>query len=563
MSNSENKNFKTFKLNNNYTFEAYIPDNVNSDTKIIVYEHGDGGYTSDWNRFLPQLESGACNAIVIHADRKYTTDLAACVASQYNIEMDNVIPVGFSGGGVYACYSAADIASQSTSGEPNLAVLLEGSCPVYYLEGQGAVDAYKNNNTVFLYFENDSGYQQTQYAKAMAEKGVNVLIFEDYVANGHTDISASFITSGLLDFTIGEGSLPERYVIKAYDAEKGWYIVDPSTITNLNSIYNLFGLETGTVVELKNYTLADLSKLEDLTLSSSQKDLEGYLNSIRGAIRSTSISTAGMAGGFSSTTMMPSQVPAVVSRYIESTTSFLSKLANETDQFAMIGESIKSMDFNLEREAKEINNIDIVSAVYGSSSQTTTDATDTETNTDSDVVATLNDVIKENTTSNTTSWAAASTITNSTTGSSTTSSTTYTGSNYVGSYTSGSSDSANTVSEIVEEKTGKLYEFNDYEDVVTNDERLVIECSEGYKIVVHNENGNITGVEHYYDFGTESNANNMLASIKAEYEDKYFFEEVLQEGQYIKVILNNDVYKDYTISGLEELYSKVNGYTKV
>lgn len=545
---------KSFTLENGYSFEAYVPNNVNSDTKIIIYEHGNDGYTSDWNRFMPQFNNGSCNAIVIHADRKYTTDLAACVASQYNIDMDNAIPVGFSGGGVYACYSAADIASQSTSGEPNLAVLLEGSCPFYYLEGQGAVDAYKNNNTVFLYFENDSGYQQTQYAKAMAESGVNVLIFEDYVANGHTDISGSFITSGLLDFTIGEGSLPERYVIKAYDKDKGWYIVDPSTITNINSIYNLFGLESGTVVELKNYTLADLTKLEDLTLNSSQKDLESYLNSIRGAIRSTSISTAGIAGGFSSTTMMPSQVTAVVSRYVESTTSFLSKLANETDQFAMIGESIKSMDFNLERVAKEINNIDIVSAVYGSSSQTTKEVPGTEANVDSDVVATINDAIKDSTT-NSTSWAAASAVANSTT----TPSAPYSS----GSYNFGNSTSTNIVNEVVEEKNEKLYEFNDYDNIITNNERLVIECSEGYKIVVHNENGNITGVEHYYDFDTESNANNMLASIKEKYEDKYFFEEVMQDGQYVKVILNKDVYKDYTISGLEELYSNVNGYTKV
>ncbi|MGN1372170.1 MAG: hypothetical protein ACI4XM_07855 [Candidatus Coprovivens sp.] len=546
---------KNFTLENGYSFEAYIPNNVNSDTKIIIYEHGDGGYTSDWDRFTPQFNSGLCNAIVIHADRKYTTDLAACVASQYNINIDNAIPVGFSGGGVYACYSAADIASQSTSGEPNLAVLLEGSCPFYYLESQGVVDAYKNNNTVFLYFENDSGYQQTQYAKAMAESGVNVLIFEDYVANGHTDISASFITSGLLDFAIGEGALPERYVIKAYNKDEGWHIVDPSTITNIDLIYNLFGLETGTVVELTNYTLADLAKLKDLTLNSSQKDLERYLNGIRGAIRSTSISTAGITGGFSSTTMMPSQVPAIVSRYIESTTSFLSKLANETDQFAMIGESIKRMDFNLERLAKEINNIDIVSAVYGNSSQTTTDVSNNGNNKDSDVVSTLNEVIKEGTTSNNTAWSAASSITNS--------NTTPSVSQSSGNYISGNNDKTYITSGVVEEKNEKLYEFYDYDDLVTNDERLVVECFEGYKIVVHNENGSITGVEHYYDFGTESNANNMLSSIKAKYEDKYFFEEVLQEGQYIKVILNNDVYKDYTISSLEELYSKVNGYAKV
>lgn len=554
---------KKFKLDNGYSFEAYIPSNVNSDTKIILYEHGDGdGYTRNWSSFIPQFNSGAVNSIVIHADRKFSTDLAACIAKQYNISLDNAIPVGFSGGGVYTCYSAADLASRNNSKSPNLALLLEGSCPYYYLEGQGAINAYKNSDTVFLYFENDSGYQQTQYAKLMAEAGVNVLILDDFVANGHDDLNGSFITSGLMNFAIGEGDLPKRYIIRAYDKNKGWYTVDSSKITNLNSIYNLFGLETGNVVELKSYSLAELSKLEDLTLKSDQKDLESYLNKIRGAIRSTSISTAGIAGGFSSTTMMPSQIPAIVSRYVQSTTDYLSKLANETNQFAMIGESIKNMDFNLERIAKDINDINIVSAIYG-------DNKDNKSRNNGDEgVVTSREQSNENITgvesgsnkgwTDKANWDAGNNGNNLYYGNAAYSNaaTTVVGTPVV-------ADVQNNIDEIDKNTNSKLYEFNKYEEIVSDNERLVIECSKGYKIVIHNDGSVINGVEHYYDFGSESKASSMLNQIKTEYEDKYFFEEILQDGQYIKVILNSDVYKGYSISLLKELYSGVEGYTQV
>ena len=54
---------------------------------------------------------------------------------------------------------------------------------------------------------------------------------------------------------------------------------------------------------------------------------------------SKNVSSGYTDSGCSSTTMMPSQIGAVVSRFIQSTTSCLSKIVNETAQFAAIGES--------------------------------------------------------------------------------------------------------------------------------------------------------------------------------------------------------------------------------
>ncbi len=615
MSNNDKQRIKNVTMDDGYTFQVYVPDNVDEDTKIFIYEHGDGGYASeDWYNLFSGVNDGSVDSIIVRADRNsHSSSSAAYIADKYGIEYNNIIPVGFSGGGVYSFYSAGDVASNVEDGsKPNVAVLLEGSCPVAWLESQGYLDQYQKANTVFLYVQNDSGYGQTANARKMAEMGYNVLILSDYVANGHCDLNASFITSGLLDYAAGNGTLPDRYVIQAYDKEKGWYTVDLSTISNIEDVYKLFGIEVGNVVELKNYTLAELTQLEDLTLSSDQKDLERYLNSIRGAIRSSSILTASISSGFSSTTMMPSQIPAIVSRYIASSTNYLTKLANETDQFALIGESIKEMDFNLERMAREVNAIELAQATYADlSSGNTDDKTNDDEKSDKkdDVLGSVGSLDDKNgitddkssasndkdTTSNDKTWTNGGNSDNSGNTGNTSNNAGNSGntsnkgdtdksgnngstsnhgnsgnSGYSGSgvgnnngsgNTGGSSSSTGGNSSEVESPT---YEFEDYADIVTNDEQLVFEVNEEYKIIVHHGTDNqISSVEHYYDFGSKENALELFDDIKAQYEGTYYFEDIVQDGQYIKVILDKDVYKDFTLEDLISRYEKVNGYVKV
>lgn len=606
MSNNNNQRVKNITMDDGYTFQAYIPDNVDENTKIIIYEHGDGGYGSDdWYNLFSGLDDGSVDSIIVRADRNsHSSSSAAYLADEYGIEYNNIIPVGFSGGGVYSFYSAGDVASNMEEGsKPNVAVLLEGSCPVAWLESQGYFENYKKADTVFLYVQNDSGYGQTANARKMAEMGYNVLILSDYVANGHCDLNASFITSGLMDYAAGNGTLPDRYVIQAYDKEKGWYTVDLSTISNIEDVYGLFGIELGNVVELKSYTLAELTQLEDLTLSSDQKALEQYLNSIRGAIRNSSILTASISSGFSSTTMMPSQIPAIVSRYISSSTSYLTKLANETDQFALIGESIKEMDFNLERMAREVNAIELAQATYADLSTSSDDVksneeekvdkengilgdvgnSDDKDETTDDKNSALND---KDITANDKTWTnggnsgnssnngsngstnnksdtgnAGSTANSGSTGTSGNSGNSVGNNSGSGSTGSGSGNS-NGSSNFEDENP--IYVFKNYDDVITNDEQLVFEVNEEYKIVVHHSTDNeISGVEHYYDFGSNDKALEMFEKLKAQYEGTYYFEDIVQDGQYIKIILDKDVYKDFTLEDIVNRYEKINSYVKV
>ncbi len=622
MSNADTERFRIFRVENQYgngrDIETYIPPNVTSDTKIILYEHGDGGLWSDWNTFKPYFENGQCQSIVIRADRFESTKLALQVAEEYGIASDNIIPVGYSGGGVQTCYTTADLATQSQNGH-NLAILLEGSCPSSYLESLGHVNTYKENDTVFLYFESNRGYQQTQYAKAMAEMGVNVLVIRDTGSAGHGAINDSLFTAGLDEFIIGNGGLiSDRYEIGYYNQATGeWTPVDPSTITNINDIYNLFGVEMGQTAEFINYTLDELSKLGDLELKSSMKDLEGYLNKIRGAIRSTSITTANIASSFSSTTMMPSQVPAVVNQYIASTTSFLSKLANETAQFALIGESIKSMDFNLERVAKELNDIKIVQAVYGESTGTDipVDAaveSTTKTLEQQNMGDTQNNNVQEVNKVNTgaAGFTGSTDTTGSTGSSSSGSGSVSSGSSNNSSYQSGNignsdnSYTGNSSGTSVETQGNvespsvtlptdtsvsveppqatspvesgesnvevesspsvdineELAKFDTYEDVLSNDNRLVIESDDGYKIVVHKDGDTVAAIEHYYDFETSDNASNNIMFIKLQYGDKSYFQEVLQQGQYVKVIMKPEVYGTSSLEEISKIYSDLSGF---
>ena len=228
------------------------------------------------------------------------------------------------------------------------------------------MNLFKENNTIFFAFDHPD--KKTNVNTLYAEAGLNFIMVK-CVGQGHGEINSSFFANGLYDYRANERLPKDGYVYSIYNKEKGtWEEIPYEKVETLANIYELFGIEYNGKIEHK-YTIEEMANLEDLDVRSSDSALATLLNGIRSAIRNSSIVNKGYASsGCSSTTLMPSQVPAVVSRYYEATVNSLSKLVNETEQFSKIGESIKDMDFNLEREARELNAIDITVATYGSAS---------------------------------------------------------------------------------------------------------------------------------------------------------------------------------------------------
>ena len=66
-----------------------------------------------------------------------------------------------------------------------------------------------------------------------------------------------------------------------------------------------------------------------------------------------------------------------------------------------------------------------------------------------------------------------------------------------------------------------------------------------------------------YDFNTESEAVAAMEKIKELYQDNEYFDGIIQSGRYIKVLFKSDTYKDWTMTGVEDLYKDVDGFIKV
>ena len=47
------------------------------------------------------------------------------------------------------------------------------------------------------------------------------------------------------------------------------------------------------------------------------------------------------------------------------------------------------------------------------------------------------------------------------------------------------------------------------------------------------------------------------------YQDNEYFDGIIQSGRYIKVLFKSDTYKDWTMTGVEDLYKDVDGFMKV
>lgn len=548
---------KKFTTSDGMTFEAYIPNGYDADTNVIMYEHGDGGYYNDWRTYTAKFENGECDSIVIRADRRNSMNLYNHMVNTFGLNDENRMTVSFSGGTCYAINETVDMIKQNPDADPPVSIILDGYIPSDYMLSNGTSETLKNGDAVILAFGRPGGYQYySQYQKFARYSGVNMILFKDTSEYGwsHSGVNASFMEGGLLEYVEGRGELPDRYEIQIFDPKVGDFVtLDRSQVATLEDVYDLFGLEyPGSTQEYK-YTLEELSKLDDLELRSEDKALEQYLNSIRSAIRSSSVSALN-CGGFASSTMMPSQVPAVINRYLQSTTNYLSKLANETEQFAKIGESIKEMDFNLERVARQIDDVDIVQTIYAGDTfnkeeSTTSNATESPVNLDAVNSQTSNQPTNTDTTntqgnSYQNSWQGVSP-----------------GYQYTGGGTTSNmkDDTTNNIIDDIELND----KFPDYNELITDNDKIVFESEDGYKVVIHKDADNIVGFEHYYSFNSEAEATAAMEKIKYLYQDNEYFDSITQSGRYIKVLFKSDVYEDWTMNSVEELYKDFDGFMKV
>lgn len=600
-----NGEVRQFVTENGQKFEAYIPNDYDKNTNVILYEHGDGGYYNDWRTYKAKFEAGECESIIIRADRNKSIELYNHIIEEYGLSRDNTVNVSFSGGTPYAFTETNQMIEQNQGGRAPLNVILDGYVSYSHLNNNGTSEAISNADGIILAFGRGRGttYYDT-YKNYARTSGVNIILFHDKSDYGksHVGVNNSFMEAGLLEYIEGRGELPDRYEIEIYDAETGEFKkLEHSDVAKLKDVYELFGLDYNGKIEVVNYTLADLSQIEDLAVTSDSGVLEASLNKIRGVIRSTNIVSSGYTdSGCSSTTMMPSQIGAVVSRFIQSTTSCLSKIVNETAQFAAIGESIEDMNFNLERAAMEIDDIDLVRAVYGSMPSVTeedvkqeymeaTDSTiptneiveekEQPVSTDSTVnnVETNYDVIEKDTVSDektddvTKPDIVVPSYNDSTSGGNRGNSNNSGSSNKpainpgsisAGALIGGSSVPSNNTIDTSGSKDIKeeMKRFISYDELLSDDNKLVYKCGDGCKLVIYKDGDKVVGVEYFFDL-KKSNAT--LEQLKTRFENVEHFQEIINENNNAKVFLDVKVFDDKSLEDIKKMFDEMDGYEMV
>jgi arsenate reductase-like glutaredoxin family protein len=586
-------------------YKLYVPENVNADTPVFIYAYGAG----DPNIEKCIAEQGS-NAIIIgtcidfNADiGPMTMDIVNEVKQKYGVTSTNVSTSSFSLGGSVIYEIAAENIKQNPDCDPQTVFLIDAYGTYFYnpklhLEDTETMNLFKENNTIFFAF--DLAEKTTNVNTMYAEAGLN-LITVKCIGQGHGEINTSVFANGIYDYRTNEKLPKDGYIYSIYNKEAGqWEEIPYEKVATLQDIYSLFGIETDETIEYK-YTLQEMANLEDLAVTSDSGVLEASLNKIRGVIRSTNIVSSGYTdSGCSSTTMMPSQIGAVVSRFIQSTTSCLSKIVNETAQFAAIGESIEDMNFNLERAAMEIDDIDLVRAVYGSMSSVTeedvkqeymeaTDSTiptneiveekEQPVSTDSTVnnVETNYDVIEKDTVSDektddvTKPDIVVPSYNNSTSGGNSGNSNNSGSSNKpainpgsisAGALIGGSSVPSNNTIDTSGSKDIKeeMKKFISYDELLSDDNKLVYECGDGCKLVIYKDGDKVVGVEYFFDL-KKSNAT--LEQLKTRFENVEHFQEIINENNNAKVFLDVKVFDDKSLEDIKKMFDEMDGYEMV
>ena len=236
---------KKFVSDKGQTFEAFIPSGCTSDTPIVMYEHGDGGYSSNWRTYLEKFSQGSSDSIIIRADRRDSMDLYNSLVKQYNLDSPCNVNVSFSGGTVYSIKETAQMIKDNPDGQPPVSVILDGYVPFSHLESEGIVDTLRDSDALVLAFGRHGGEYYSQYYKALAKSGVNVVLFTDVSkAVSHSDVNNSYMMDGLYEYSLGIGNLPDKYDIQVYNSATGAFEKLPyDSVSSLSKVYEYFGIE--------------------------------------------------------------------------------------------------------------------------------------------------------------------------------------------------------------------------------------------------------------------------------------------------------------------------------
>ena len=565
----------------------YVPDKIDENTSIFVFEHGSGHGLSEVQAYA---ETTQPNQIIIAPyrsgsstnDSKHYNELMNMVESvrkEYNITNNNLTSSGFSAGGYYGLAAAsANIEAHQGNIDPQIVCMVDDfSDSMYNPEStynKLNLDNLKNNNSIMFmleqpckYLGGDTGKAANKAADYYAEQGLNVIRVECKTPNGsnaHSTVKQRFFDSGFAEFSQGTTTLPDDdcFVYRIYNKEtQEWEEIDVNEINTLNKVYNYFGIDgnvkTGKVYEgnlkyLQEILDGRVINLDNIDISSDLGIVLSNVNNVFSQIRNTTIVNNGISlvEGTSAINVL-SQISGVINTYYNNVITLLCNLANTLKQIEDSAYTFDEGEKEITKEAETVNDDNLVSldasavsagVLVGSDLTNKEETNDTTDETTSKEDSMTDDAIELPKDKPDSKDVPKTTIP-------------VKKEKYEPISSESEQDTNNTISSWKEE-------FPEYSELYSTDDKVVFDCNNEFKVILHRNGDTITGIEYYYDFGSSENAANALFNLKSMYQDSGI-ENIMMKDRYVKVIFNNNVFSNLSVNEFRNKYSNLNEIIKL
>lgn len=565
----------------------YVPDKIDENTSVFIFEHGSGHGLSEVQAYA---ETTQPNQIIIAPYRSGSStndskhynelmDMVESVRKEYNITNNNLTSSGFSAGGYYglAAASANIEAHQGNIGPQIVCMVDDFSDSMYNPEStynKLNLDNLKDNNSIMFmleqpckYLGGDTGKAANKAADYYAEQGLNVIRVECKTPNGsnaHSTVKQRFFDSGFAEFSQGTTTLPDDdcFVYRIYNKEtQEWEEIDVNEINTLNKVYNYFGIDgnakTGKIYEgnlkyLQEILDGRVINLDNIDISSDLGIVLSNVNNVFSQIRNTTIVNNGISlvEGTSAINVL-SQISGVINTYYNNVITLLCNLANTLKQIEDSAYTFDEGEKEITKEAETVNDDNVVSldtsavsagVLIGSDlankeevNDTTDEITSKENSMTDDAIELPKDKPDSKDVPKTTIPVKKE--------------------KYEPISSELEQDTNNTVSSWKEE-------FPEYSELYSTDDKVVFDCNNEFKIILHRDGDTITGIEYYYDFGSSENAAKALFNLKSMYQDSSI-ENIMMKDRYVKVIFNDSMFNNLSVSEFRNRYSNLNEIVKL
>lgn len=546
--------FRTEDINGTY-YQIYYPknvdpDNVNPNTQVAIYMHGGGGQTSGGNGAVNYLQNSTnINSIIIipnNSDRNnqsFYNDVVNVYdnfISKNGINQNNLVISGFSNGYRSTFGILDSYLEKHPNSNPASVYLVET-----YVQSDGIYqynyDAYKKNGTMFYSYTgrygsggnyNSCGVTYSDILNPLDSNGCKVVNMLEGRVVDHSPSELVFFQDGIIDFSKGVLTLPgDKYTYQIRNSQTGlWEEVNVNDINTLEKMNKRFGITTLPMITddtyFTNLNYLTSLKLSNETISTDSDVLLGNIGNMYNVIKGSTFVAGGYVCSFgsSSTTKVPSAIPDVINKYFSSTSNILCSLGVFLKKCEESNTLMEETEKDIGTDAGSLGDYGVIDLGNNGGAPT------------------YNQPIGGNPSRGDPQPSAPS--------------------NPRELVPSDEPTTDIPQDDGTEDPSNWRENFPDYDKLHTTSDKVVFNCNDEYRVIVHRDGETIIGVEYYYNFGNNESATNALFKIKSMYGNSDI-ENILIKDGCVKVIFNESVFNSLSVSEFRNKFSNLKEITMV